>query len=404
MPRLLQVFLGVVLALLLGTLGGGAQAYSLVVNQAVLITETGEQQVSLPHRLAASDFRTDGSVVTYRLTFDLPNKPEGLQAIYIAKLSLSGRLLSGGQLIWECGRGDLSQLRCLHQPHLIRLPAGFLTAGRNTFDLQIFADAHQTNGLTPIVVGPYDQVFEDHYQIARFLKVDLLRLLGILAGVAGLLSLAAGIVAPHQRIFFAFAATAILEAMAVFLMSAVAPPGDKALASWLIFNVRFVGVVLKLLLLYEAFGRLRLRDPLVMVFLILIAVAPVALWVTGSNLWVLMGFYTVLGLGMTATVIRLLRWTIEDPRPQMVIWTATAIVIYAASLHDYLRLGGAATFDGVYLLYYVFPLSMIIIGSILFAQMGKGLRLAQTYAQSLTQEVAERTSALESALASIRNM
>jgi signal transduction histidine kinase len=67
-------------------------------------------------------------------------------------------------------------------------------------------------------------------------------------------------------------------------------------------------------------------------------------------------------------------------------------------------LGGAATFDGVYLLYYVFPLSIIVMGSMLFSQMGKGLRVAQDFNLALTQEVADRTSALESALTSIRSM
>ncbi len=404
MQGLFRVVFCLVVALVLGTMGSTARADLLRIEQALLISSAGERAVTLPHTLAPSDFEPGGSSVIYRLTFDMPATAEGLQAIYISKLSLSGRLSSGGQAIWACGAGDMAELRCLHRAHLIQLPAGFLAPGRVELDLEIFANSRQTNGLSPVIIGPHDQLFHQHYRLMRFLKLDLLQMLAVFAGVAGLLSLAAGFAAPRERIFFVFAVAAILEAVASFLMSAVDPLGDRQTASWLIFNSRYIGVLLKVLLLYQVFGRLTLRDPVVVCFLALMALAPVALGVTGSDLRVVLVLYSCVGLGMAVTMIRMVRWTYGAPSRWNMAWTAVAFVLFASSLHDYLRLGGAATFDGVYLLYYVFPLSMIVMGAMLFAQMGKGLRVAQNFNLALSQEVGERTAELESALASIRSM
>jgi PAS domain-containing protein len=387
-----------------GASGHEARADLVRIDQAVLVVGEVQREVSLPHILEQSDFDPDGSTVTYRLAVELPAAAEGLQAIYVSKVSLSARLSYDGQPIWACGPGEMSELRCLHQPHLIQIPASLLGDGPHVFEFEVHADQRQTNGLAPVMVGPYDELYARHYLWMRLLKVDLLRALGIFAGVTGLLSLAAGLTASRERVFFVFAAAAMLEALAVFLMSAIDPPGDRAIASWLIFSVRYVGVLMKLLLLYEVFGRLRLRDPVVACFVMLLVLGPAAMAMTDSSLWVVLALYLFVGFGMAATVVRMVRWTIADPSPRYIGWTAAALVLFLASLHDYLRLGGAATFDGVYLLYYVFPLSSIVMGSMLFSQMGKGLRVAQDFNRALSQEVADRTSALESALTSIRSM
>ena len=400
----MRAFLGIVLILFWGTLCSSARAELTVIDQASLIVGGLEQEVSLPHRLDKSAFGPQGSTVTYRIFLDAPPDPEALMAIYISKVGLSARLFSNGQLVWTCAPGNLAERRCLHQPHLIPVPAAYLTEGQNEFEFEVYADKRQANGLAPVIFGPFDEVFAEHYLLARLLKVDLLRALGIFAGVTGLLSLAVGFAGSRERIYYIFATAAIFEALAVFLMSAIDPPGDRAMASWLIFSVRYVGVLLKLLLLYEAFGRLNLRDPVVASFVLLILLGPTAIGVTDSDLWVVLLLYSLVGIGMFATVVRLVRWTFAAPSPRNMVWTATAIIIFAASLHDYLRLGGAAAFDGVYLLYYVFPLSIILMGSMLFSQMGKGLRVARDFNRALSQEVSERTSALESALASIRSM
>lgn len=301
-------------AVILAALASGKAHADLVrIEQAALIVGESERTVSLPHILAPGDFDPDGSTVTYRLTIDMPTAPEGLQALYVSKVGLSARLLSDGQPIWACGPGDLSELRCLHQPHLIQLPERVLAAGGHVLEFEVYADQRQANGLAPVMVGPYDELYAKHYLWMRLLKVDLLRALGIFAGVTGLLSLAAALAASRERVFFVFAAAAMLEALAVFLMSAIDPPGDRAIASWLIFSVRYVGVLMKLLLLYVVFGRFRLRDPLVACVMMLLVLGPAAMAVTDSSLWVVLALYLFVGIGMAATVVRLARWTLEDP-------------------------------------------------------------------------------------------
>jgi signal transduction histidine kinase len=400
----LSLFLGVTLTLLWGALGSAVRANHLAIERAVLIAGGVEREVSLPHTLDVSDFDPDGSTVIYRLTFDLPVDADGLQGLYIPKLSLSGRLLHNGQPIWACGAGELPQLRCLHRPHLIQLPAGFLVAGRNVLDFEIYADSRQMNGLSQVIIGPYAEVFYDHYQLRKFLKTDLVRMLAIFAGVAGFLSLAAGLAAHHDRLFLIFGAAAIFELLAAFAVLSVDPVGNRQLTSWLVFTGRFVAVLLKLVLFYEAFGRLKLRDPLLVSLLLLLVFGPIVFAVTDSNRSVVIALYFLVSLSIAVTTVRIAQWTYCDPSSQNMAWTAAAILIFVSSFHDYLRLGGAATFDGVYLLFYVFPVLMIIMGFLLFAQMGTGLRIAQSFTLSLNKEVEDRTGELQSALASIQNM
>lgn len=396
--------LSILVSLVLWTLPSTAYSDSVRIDHAVLSVGEDQRLVNLPHTLDQADFDPDGSTVTYRLTVEMPEAPAELQAIYLSKVSLAARILSDGQPIWACGFAEWPELRCLHRPHLVQIPVGILSVGHNVFELEVYADSRQTNGVGAVVVGPYIEVFWEHYFWTHFLKVDLLHALGIIAGVTGLMCLGLGLVATGKRAYFVFGAVAILEAIALFLMTAVHPPGDKETASWLIFGVRYIGIILKLLLLYELFGRFRRHDPLVLCLMVLLVLGPVLMAVTGSNLWVVLTLYLFVGICMAATVTQLAIWTIADPSTRNILWTLNALVIFLASLHDYLRLGGAATFDGVYLLYYIFPLSSIIMGSVLLSQVGTGLRVAQDFNLALSQEVADRTSALESALASIRSM
>lgn len=398
----MRVLLGFAVVLLLALLGTAAAAEVMRITNGTLLAAGEAHPVTLPNVLDDSTFDPDGSIVTYRLTFDLPHASKGLQGIYISKLSLSGRIKHDGRLIWSCGGNDLPELRCLHRPHLVQLPEGFLHAGRNIIDIEVFADGRQTNGLSQVLVGPYDQLLYGFYLPMRFIKIDLVRALATIAAVAGFLSLAAGFAVPRERIFFVFGVTAILEAAASFVILAVDPIGSKEFASWLVFTVRFVGIPLKLLTFYEAFGKMKLSDPTVAFFIVVIFVGTTLIALSGSDRRVVMILYLVILLGIVFTVVRMTVWTIAEPNRRHLIWLSTAVLILAAGLHDYGRLGGAASFDGVYLLYYVFPSVIIIMVTMLFTQMGLGLRIAQDFTVQLKQQVAERTAELESALAATR--
>lgn len=383
---------------------GAARADVLRIDTAQLILDEGSRMVALPHTLRQPDFDPAGSVVTFRLTFELPAAPEGLYAIYIPKLSLSARLFNGGHFVWACGDEDLVNLRCLHRPQMIVLPEGVLQAGTNVFDLEVYADGRQMNGLTEVYVGDYLTISHDYFVPARFLKVDLIRLLATFAAMAGILSLATGLAVSRERIYLVFGLTALFEAAASFVILAVDPPGDRALVSWMVFTVRFVGIPMKLLLFYEAFGRLNRRDRVVQAFVAMMVVGPVLIALTDSDRSVVIALYALILLGITITMVRLILWTRADPSWAKLTWTAAAIVIFVSGVHDYMRVGGLATLNGVYLLYYVFPLVIVVMSAALFAKMGQGLRVAQDFNEALRHEVGRRTADLESALASIRNM
>lgn len=370
----------------------------------MLIVDGVESEVSLPHRLGTSDFDADGSIITYRLTFDMPVASAGLQGIYISKLSLSGRLMRDGLPIWACGDEALSELRCLHRPHLIQLPFGFIEPGRNTLEVEVFADSRQMNGLSPVFIGPYGELYHEYYLLKRFLKIDLVRTLSIFAGVAGLLSLAAGFAARREQVFLVFAATAVFEAFSSFTLLAVDPAFDRPFTSWLVFSIRYVAVLLKLLLFHVAFGRFKLRDPLLAYLLLLMIFGPAAFAATDSNRLIVIALFFLVLLGVLVTMVRIVRWTYNEPSKSNMFWAVAAILIFLSGLHDYLRLAGAATFDGIYVLNYVFPILIVLMGTMLFARMGQGLRAAEDFAQALNNEVTTRTAELETALASIHSM
>lgn len=390
--------------LLWGALGSAVRAEHPTIETALLIVGDVEREVSLPHTLGPSDFEPDGSTVIYRIKVDLPADAEGLQAVYIPKLSLSGRILRNGQAIWACGAAELSELRCLHRPHLIQLPAGFLAPGSNVLDLEIYADSRQMSGLSPVTVGPYEELLQRHFRFRHFLKVDLVRALAIVAALTGLLSLVAGLTTRPDLLFFVFAAAAIVEALGTFIVLAVDPFDSRRLTSWLVFTTLYVSALLKVLLFYEAFGRLKPRDPIVAYVVFLIVLGPIAFAMTDSQRSVI-SFFHLLGIvGMTVTVARMLHWTYCEPSLSKILWTVAGAIILLSSLHDSLRVTGAAQFDGVFALLYIFPVLIFIMGLVLFAQMGKGLRLAQDFSQSLNNQVAERTLELQSALTSIQSL
>jgi signal transduction histidine kinase len=404
MQRISALLLGAILVVLWAVLGSTARADHVKIERAVLIAGGIEREVSLPHTLGPLDFDPDGSIVTYRLTFDMPSAKDGLQAIYIPKLSLSGRLIHNEQPVWACGAAELSQLRCLHRPHLIQLPAGFLDAGPNVLDFEIYADSRQISGLSPVIVGPYSELLFDHYQLMQFLKVNLVRTLATVAAVAGILSLIAGLTARRNRLFLVFAAAAIFEALVVFVFLSVDLIHSRRMTSWLVFSNSYVSVLLKLVLFYEAFGRLKLRDPILAYILLLMVLGPIAFAATDSNRSVIGAFHFLAIIGMTVTVARMVRWTYDDHNLSKIVWSIAGIIILFSSLHDTLRVAGAAYFDGVFVLFYIFPIFIFIMGSVLFAQMGTGLRVAQDFTLALNTEVEERTAELQSALASIQNM
>ena len=61
------------------------------------------------------------------------------QAAYVSKLALSGRLYVNGNLLGNCGDGPLEALRCLHRPHLFKIPSGLLSQGPNVLEFDVLA-------------------------------------------------------------------------------------------------------------------------------------------------------------------------------------------------------------------------------------------------------------------------
>ena len=86
-----------------------------LLQRAVLESASSTREVSLPHVLLPADFPSAGGRVRYRLSWALTETPKSPQAVYVSKLSLSGRLYVNGQLVGDCGHAPLEQLRCLHQ-------------------------------------------------------------------------------------------------------------------------------------------------------------------------------------------------------------------------------------------------------------------------------------------------
>jgi hypothetical protein len=186
---------------------------SPILDQATLSSLAGEKPVILPHVLGPEDFAPTGGRVRYRLDVPLANPPSEPLGIYLSKLSLAGRLSLNGTDVGACGFGPLENLRCLHQPQLFVPPASLWHTGVNTLEFEIFANARQMNGLSPVRVGPAQALSEGPYLRKWLWQVELLQGMSWLAACLGGLALVVAWLLRPEKLYLWFGLCAIANAL-----------------------------------------------------------------------------------------------------------------------------------------------------------------------------------------------
>lgn len=366
--RLLVLAKLLIIAVLLSAQGLAAQAQhpapnSQTLNQATLISATGERQVQLPSVLEPTDFEPQGSRVHYRLQLNLAHKPQQPLGIYIPKISLAGNLSVNGRYAAACGIGPLEDLRCLHRPQLLVVPPEFWHQGVNTLDFEVYATQRQMNGLARVTIGDPAALADSGYRSLLWFKVDLLVGLAWLSLLSGILSLIVALILKREPVYFWFGLTGITNACALCNGFVERPIMPIDIYNWFVFSARLISAPMLFATFLALFGKnRRWFSNLVGTFCIL---APLAIWFSGNSRSLVLILYAPWFLTGLVLLVAMLRWAVRAKQP--ILWgCALALpIILVTALIDWMRLGGQTRFEGVFLLSYASTAFLIIVwGSI----------------------------------------
>ena len=351
------------------------------------------QTVRLPHQLAAQMFAPEGSLVSFTLQVDLPEKPMQPVGIYVPKMALSGRLWVNGHLDSQCERGALPYLRCLHRPYLFETPAVYWQAGRNELVFEIYATARQSNGLSSVWVGDVSALEAQFYRWRYWLQVELMRGLTWLSMVVGLLALAAGMVLRKESVYFWFGLTSLANGLANggIFVSHVLWSGE--FFNWFVFSSRLVSSCLGMMMFTAFFDKLTpaLRNA----GLLFSAVSMVAIGVSGSDRALVSALYVPLMVAAATLMVCLVRWSWQRQRLQYGLASALLGLIFASGIHDWFKLKGQASFEGLYLMTFAYSGMLFLMGSLLLGLLAKGLVQSQALSAELEDRVQARTRELQ---------
>ena len=331
---------------------------SVVIDQATLTSLVGQRVVELPNVLEPEDFAPQGSLVRYRLSFYLDQKPEAALGVYVPKMSVSGTLRINGHDAASCGIGPLEDLRCLHQPQFFVIPSEFWRVGANTLDFDIYATERQMNGLSRVTIGD-PAVLGHDYRLTRWLKSDLLVGLAWLSLLSGFLSLSVAVLLRRQPVYFWFGLTSISNAFALFNSFVERPIVPIDIYNCLVFSARLISVPMLFATFLAIFGKSRRWfSALVMAFCI---AAPIAIWLSDNNRTLVLILYTpwvIVGAGLT---VAMLYWAWQAK--QRLLWGCALAMplLTLTGIIDWMRTGGQTRFEGILLVAYASTTFLIIL-------------------------------------------
>ena len=370
-------------AIAAGTTANGATTTApptITVRQATLFSAAGQKTVALPNILADNDFLPNGSLVRYRLNVDLPQVGQAPIGVYVPKVSLSGRLFVNGQLAASCEVGALEDLRCLHQPYLLTVPASLWRQGANTLDFEVYATDRQMNGLAPITIGDPHVLEESFYRWQHFIKSDLLIGLTWLSAILGFLSLSMSFVYHKDRVYLWFGITSVVNALGCLNGFVTEPPVDIQIFNWFVYSIRLISVPL----LYITFAAVFKKDNrwVTAGLIAFILLAPLAIWLSGNSQKVAFALYLPFICFIPFMLVVMLRWTIKAP--STIHWVSCVLLpaLFTCGLIDWLRLGGRTNFEGIYLVPYAYGIVLLVIWILHIIDVSENRKLEQELRQS----------------------
>lgn len=369
----------------------GAQTVAL--RQATLTSLAGERSVVLPHVLGPTDFDARGSIVRYRMQFDLPRVADDQLplGIYVPKMSLAGRLFLNGERIADCELGPLEALRCLHRPYMFVPPSTHWRTRENVLEFDVFATSRQMNGLSPVIVGPAQELNHD-YLLRRTLQVSVVNGLAWVALSLGLVVLSVSIALGGDRLYSWFGLTAFAIALGNLNHTVAVIPTQPELFNWFVFSIKQVTAPLLMLTILAFFLREWLWVKRGLIFFVI--ASPVAIWISGNDRDVVAMIYLPLMFFAPILAGLSLFWSWKSRRMVDFLMAASFATVVVSSIFDWFRLTGNAAFEGVYLVTYVIPSVVVVMGTILSGQLAAALRTARELTSELDRRVEERTEAL----------
>lgn len=377
---------------------------TLVIETAHLLSAAGERPVHLPNVLERRDFDPEGSTVRYRMTIDLPAVPDSPLGVFVSKMSLSGKLHLNGKAVGSCEPGPLALSRCLHRPYLFVPPDSIWRVGENILEFEIFASSRQMNGLSAVRVGDADVLDRTIYSVRTFLQVELTRGLTWACLTLGIVLLSASLLLRREPAFFWFGLSSLTNALANLniLLERVVISSD--FYSWLVFSSRLSFVCFFYLAILSLFDREKTPDWLRRLLVGGSLLGPLIVAATHNDRNVVAALYVPLLLALPALLAAITRWTWQSRRPLHLAVTLMTALAVLVSPGDWLRLAGLASFEGVYLISYVYSGMLLVAGAILVNSLASSIMAARELQRTLEQNVESRTAQLASALQSIKDM
>ncbi len=366
---------------------------TLRIQQAMLSSVAGDQTVSLPHVLDATQFPPAGGLVRYRLAVDIAQLPARPLAIFPLKMSLAGRVWLNGELVGACEQGEPDRVRCLHHPYLFVPPPSLWRSGNNQIEFEIYANRRQDSGLATVLVGDAETLYDGPYARRHWVQVVAIESLSWLALQIGVLSLAIGLLLRREPIYLWFGLASLLHAASNLNWIVTRPAVHIDLFSWFVFVSRYVNGALLLAALALAFEQMPRRFPAVMAAIALGGSIVIAL--SGNDRSVVVALYVPLLLISIAQFGLMAWWCRRQATAIQRVFTLLLGVIVAVSVVDWLRLAGAQRFEGIYLMSYTFGLVLVAMGVILVGQLAAGLVRSRELSAELETKVAERSAELE---------
>lgn len=149
------------------------------------LVQSGE--VSLPYHWDRLH-QTRGGWGQFELTFTLEDLPYDPWGAYLPRVGNAYRFWLNGNLLQEAGNPDLSN----REDHAksstyVPIPAGLLQK-HNTLRIEIRADDGRRGGLSPITLGPADQVLALHQEAQRW-RVQVSMSIAVFSWLVALISL-----------------------------------------------------------------------------------------------------------------------------------------------------------------------------------------------------------------------
>lgn len=368
------------------------QVATIDLKQAVMKGSGGEKVVNLPHMMASTDFEPKGSLISYKLRFDLATLPNESLGIYVRKMSLAGSVYVNGQFFGVCERGQLKEVRCLHRPYLFKVPVSMLKKGANELQFEIFANARQSNGLSNVVIGQVEALDSDFFLWRYWLQVDLMAGLSWLSGLLGVIALAVGVVLRKDSVYLWFGLTNLVNAVATASVFMSRPVIDPDVFSWIIFASRFASGHLLILMFVSFFERLKPRLFKGVLAYTLISVT--LIWLSDNNRAWVTALYLPLLLSVLLMPALMLYWTLKTRQISHIFATLMMGLITVASSFDWLRFTGESSFTGLYFIPYAYSGSLFMFGGMLLFLLATALIKSQNQSVELEMKVAERTTEL----------